>query len=71
MLKKAIQRNDVESFNKHLACLEKLLPDCTVGERLAASGAQVFAATVGSIPILNTLLQKGVGKALGTIFFLS
>ena len=65
-LKKAIRLKNVESFNQHLTELEKLFQDCdiTVGKALAASGALHYAAEVGSIPIMNTLIQKGVGKAL-------
>jgi len=63
-LKKAIGHKDVESFNLHLAELERLLQDDDNGirERLTASGALCYAAWIGSIPMMDTLIQKGVGK---------
>ena len=59
-LNRSIQCNDVEVFNQHLAELERLLPDDnTMGEQLTASGALCYAASVGSIPMMETLIQKG------------
>jgi len=55
----------VESLNQYLAELVKLLQDDnTVGVRPAANSALCYAAWTGSIPIMDTLIQKGVGKAL-------
>ena len=53
----------MELFNCLLAELEGLLQDDnTVVERLTASSALCKAAWVGSVPIMETLIQKGVGK---------
>jgi len=64
-LKKAIQDGDVESFNQRLSLVEEFFQDrdSTVGG-LAASGALCYAARVGSIPMMDTLIKKGVGKPL-------
>ena len=35
-----------------------------MGEQLAASGALCCAARVGSIPMMDALIQKGAGEAL-------
>jgi len=62
-LKKSIQENNEESFHQHLAELERLLQNNgTVREWLATSGALNYAAEVGSIPMISTLVQKGLGK---------
>ena len=63
-LEKAIQRNDEKSFNRYLAELEKLLrDDKTLGERLTASSALCYAAWVESVPMMDALIEKGVGEA--------
>jgi len=64
-LKKAIQDGDVESFKQQLSEVEEFFQDrgSTVGG-LAASSALCFAAMAGSIPMMDTLIQKGVGKTL-------
>ena len=56
----------MESFNQHLSELERLFQDDdnTMGEQLAASGALCCAARVGSIPMMDALIQKGAGEAL-------
>ena len=65
LLKKSIQENNEESFHQHLAELERLLQDSgTVREWLATSGALNYATDVGTIPMIDTLVQKGLGKAL-------
>ena len=64
-LKKSILENNEESFHQHLAELERLLQDNgTVREWLVTSGALNSAAEVGSIPMIDTLLKKGLGKVL-------
>jgi len=51
--------------NQYLPEMVKLLQDDnTVGARPAASSALCYAARVGSIPMMDTLIQKGVGKVL-------
>ena len=64
-LKKSILENNEESFHQHLAELERLLQDNgTVREWLVTSGALNYAAEVGYIPMIDTLLKKGLGKVL-------
>ena len=64
-IKDAIYACDMELFNQHLAKLEKVLQDDTaVRERLAASGTMCYAADVRSIPMMDILIEKGVGKVL-------
>jgi len=64
-LKKAIPDGDLESFNQRLSLVEEFFQDreSTVGG-LATSGALCYAARVGSIPMMDTLIQKGAGKTL-------
>ena len=64
-LKKAIQDGHVDSFKQQLSRVEKFFLDHDSTVRgLAASGALCYAARVGSIPMMDALIQKGVGKAL-------
>jgi len=64
-LRKVILEGDVESFNQRLAEVEEFFQDDvdTVGG-LAASGALCYAARTGSVSMMDTLIQKGVGKVL-------
>jgi len=60
-LKKAIQDGDVESFNQRLSLVEELFQDCDSTVRgLATSGALCYATRAGSIPMMDTLIKKGV-----------
>jgi len=64
-LKKAIQDDNVKSFNQQLSQFEEFFQDQDNAARgLAAFGALCYAAEVGSIPMMDTLIQKGVGKAV-------
>ena len=64
-LNKAIQEADADSFSTRLAEVEELFQDNDSTARgLAASGALCHAANVGSVPMMDTLIQKGVGKTL-------
>ena len=59
--------NDVEAFKRYLEELEMLLQeeeDSAVRERLATSGALCYAVKVQSYPMMDILIQKGVGKIL-------
>ena len=64
-LRKVIREGDVESFHQRLVEVEEFFQDedSTVGG-LTVSGALCYAARVGSIPMMDTLIQKGVGKVL-------
>lgn len=62
-LKKAIQDGGVESFKQQLSWVEEFFQDRGSTVRgLVAFGALCFAARAGSIPMMDTLIQKGVGK---------
>lgn len=64
-LRKVIQEGDVESFNQRLAEVEEFFQDnVDTVEGLAASGALCYAARTGSVSMMETLIQKGVGKVL-------
>ena len=60
-VKNAIKAKNLESFNRHLADLEKFC-DETVFCRLL-----FYAAKAGSIPMMNILIEKGAGKAPGKL----
>lgn len=61
----AIQEGDVESFTERLAEVEELSPGVeSTAMILAASGTLCYAAEAGSIRIMDTLIEKGVGKVL-------
>lgn len=61
----AIQEGDVESFTERLAEVEELSPGVeSTAMILAVSGALCYAAEAGSIRIMDTLIEKGVGKVL-------
>ena len=64
-LKKAIQDGDVESFNQQLSLVEQLFQDHDRTVRgLATSGALCYATRARSIPMMDTLIKKGIGKPL-------
>ena len=62
-LRESIEQRDVDSFHRHLDELEGLLQN---SERmkglLEADGLLCYAAYMGSNPVVDTLIQKGVGK---------
>ena len=64
-LKKAIQDGDVESFKRQLSRVEEFFQDQDSTLRgLAAFSTLCYAASAGSIPMVDTLIQKGFGKTL-------
>ena len=52
----------MDSFHRHLDELERLLSDDDKKKRQIKIRALSFAAFVGSNPVVETLIQKGVGK---------
>ena len=52
----------MDSFHHHLDELERLLDDDDEKKGRVKSMALSFAAFVGSNPVVETLIQKGVGK---------
>ena len=59
-VKNAIEAKNLESFNRHLADFEKICDKAWFSRLL------LHATKAGSIPMMNTLIEKGAGKALGT-----
>jgi len=63
LLKEAIQDGGVESFKQQLSRVEEIFQDRDSTVRgLAAFGALCYAARAGSIPMMDTMIQKGLGK---------
>ena len=62
-LRKSIKENNVDSFHRHLEELERLLQN---SERMKGlledAGVLCYGAFIGSNPMVETLIQKGVGK---------
>ena len=52
----------MDSFHHHLNELERLLSDDDEKKGQMKSRALNFAAFLGSNPVVETLIQKGVGK---------
>ena len=52
----------MDSFHRHFDELERLLSDDDRKMRRVKSRALTFAAFVGANPVVETLIQKGVGK---------
>ena len=52
----------MDSFHHHFDELERLFNDDDKKKRRMKSRALAFAAFVGSNPVVETLIQKGVGK---------
>ena len=70
-LEKSIRLNDVESFHHLLEELVRLLQDDnTTGERPAANKALCYAAWAGSIPVMDNLIQNGVGKEINSSIYI-
>ena len=64
-LNMAIRCGDVKSFTERLAEVEELSPGVeSTGRILTVSGSLCYAAETGFIPIMDTLIEKGVGKVL-------
>ena len=62
-LQESIKENDVDSFHRHLDDLERVVQNNErMGQLLVEDGTLSYAASVGSTPVMETLIQKGVGK---------
>ena len=61
ILQNCIAHNDVDGFHCHLDELARLLQNNHELKKLLEESL-CYAAYVGSIPILETLIQNGVGK---------
>ena len=62
LLREATKNNDMDSFHRHLDELERLLSDDDRKKRRIKESVLCYAAHLGSTPIVEALIQKGVGK---------
>ena len=62
MLREATKNNDMDSFHRHLDELERLLSDDDTKKRRIKESVLCYAAYLGSNPVMEALIQKGVGK---------
>lgn len=61
-LRQSIEENDVDSFQFHLDELESVLKNQRMKKLLEKDGTLCYAAHVGSNPIIEALIEKGIGK---------
>ena len=61
MLKKTIRYSDMDSFHHHLDELERLVSDDDKMRQIRQS-ILCYAAFVGSNPVVEALIHKGVGE---------
>ena len=52
----------MDSFHRHLDELERLLSDDDKKKRRIKESVSCYAAYCGSTPVVEALIQKGVGK---------
>ena len=58
-----MKENDVDSFHHHFDDLERVVQNSErMRQLLDEDGTLSYAASVGSTPVVETLIQKGVGK---------
>ena len=60
-LRESIKENNVSSFHRHLNELERVVQNKEKMRRLLEELLS-YAAFLGSTPVVETLIQKGVGK---------
>ena len=62
-LRESIKENNVDSFHRHLNELERVVQNNDRMRRLLQEdGILSYAAFLGSTPVVETLIQKGVGE---------
>ena len=62
-LRECIKENNVDSFHHHLSELERVVQNNKrMRELLEEDGVLCYSAHMGSNPVVETLIQKGVGK---------
>ena len=62
-LRESIKGNNVDSFHRHLNELERVVQNNErMGQLLEEDGLLCLAASLGSNPVVETLIQKGIGK---------
>ena len=64
MLREATKYNDMDSFHIHLDELERHLNDDDMEKRRIKQSVLCYAAHLGSTPIVEAVIQKGVGKGV-------
>ena len=52
----------MDSFHRHLDELERLLSDDDMEKRRIEESVLCYAAHLGSTPVVEALIQKGVGE---------
>ena len=60
-LRESIKENSVDSFHRHLNELERVVQNNERMKRLLEELLS-YAAFLGSTPVVETLIQKGVGE---------
>ena len=58
----ATKNNDMDSFHHHLHELERLPSDDDRKKRRIKQSVLCYAAYLGSTPVVEALIEKGVGK---------
>ena len=62
-LRESIKENNVDSFYHHLNKLERVVQNNErMRQLLQEDGTLSYAALLGSTPVVETLIQKGVGE---------
>ena len=62
-LRESIKENNVASFHRHLDELERIVQNNDrMKQLLEQHGTLCYAAHIGSNPVVEALIQKGVGK---------
>ena len=62
-LRESIKENNLDSFHHHLDELERIVQNSEqMKVLLQQDGTPCLAAHVGSNPVVETLIEKGVGK---------
>ena len=58
----------MESFHRHLDELERILQNSErIKQLLEEDGVLCYGAYIGSNPVVETLIEKGVGKEIWSI----
>ena len=64
-LRESIKENYVDSFHRHLNELERVVQNNErMKQLLEEDGVLCYAAFLGSTPVVETLIQKGVGEKI-------
>ena len=62
-LRESIKENNVDSFHRHLDELERIVQNNEQMKKLLEEeGTLCLATWIGSNPVVETLIQKGVGE---------